>query len=67
MITSNFNKNLNILETKFKDYVTAEGIIRYIEEFETNTAYPRKLKTLIIAEHAVLRFSTKAKNQSLKQ
>lgn len=74
MITSVFDSESNILETEFKNDVDAVDILLYLQEFEVNTFYPRKLKTLVTATDADFKFTIKdlksfnqVKNQSLKQ
>lgn len=74
MIKSAFNRNNNILETEFKNDIDAVDVLLYLQEFEHNSAYPRKLKTLVTATNADFKFSLKdlksfnqVKNQSLKQ
>lgn len=73
MITSIFNNTLNILETEFKDDISADDVLDYITDFKENKVYPRKLKKIIIATNARFNFSFKdlqkfddGKNESIK-
>jgi len=74
MITSNFNDELQILETAFNGVITADDVLDYLTEFKENSNYPRKLKSLTNATHASFKFSfrelssfNKQKNKSLKK
>jgi len=73
MINPTFNKQSNILETKFKSDIYAKDILDYIIAFKDNTSYPRKLKGIIDARDAAFKFSFRdlrsfndAKTESLK-
>lgn len=74
MIHSAYNKELNIVETQFKEEVSMHDIVDYLLAFKDETSYPRQLRTLIDARDATFSFSykalksfNKAKTESLKQ
>lgn len=57
MISSIFNIHTKILETEFKDDITAQQVLDYITAFKENTSYPRKLKSVVDATKANFKFS----------
>ncbi|WP_308991489.1 hypothetical protein QLS71_005595 [Mariniflexile litorale] len=59
MIASTFNYESNILETEFNNDISSKDVIDYISNFKKNTAYPRKLKSIVIATDANFKFSFK--------
>ncbi|KJD35291.1 hypothetical protein PW52_11540 [Tamlana sedimentorum] len=74
MITSEFNEQTNILETELNGEVDAVDVLLYLNEFKSNKALPRKLKTLVTGNRVKFKFSVKdlkdfndVKNQSLQQ
>jgi hypothetical protein len=57
MVTTKFNPNTNILESKFEGNVTLAEIVNYIIETKKNKAYPRKLKILTDSSKATFNFT----------
>ena len=59
MITSKFNTESNILETTFSGDVYAQEMIDFVLSFKDDTSYPRRMKSIIMATEANLKFSFK--------
>lgn len=67
MINSFFNEELKIVETEFKDNISEQEVLEYLNAFTENTSYPRHLKTLADTSLAKFSFSyrsLKAFNQA---
>lgn len=57
MVKSTFNQQTNILESQFKGDVYLNEILDYIKATKANATYPRKLKILTDAQHAIFKFN----------
>lgn len=73
MISTKFNQQTGILETRYIGDITLKQIIDYIEATKNNCTYPRHLKILTDAGQANMLFGHKdidaivsANNESLK-
>ena len=57
MINATFNNQLKILETQFKNDVSLNQLLDFINDTTKNACYPRTLKILADAQHVVFKFS----------
>lgn len=57
MISTSFNQQTNILESKFEGNVTLSEVVNYIIATKENKTYPRKLKILTDSIDAIFNFS----------
>ena len=57
MVTTKFNQQTNILESKFEGNVILSEIVNYIIETKENKSYPRKLKILTDSVDGIFNFT----------
>jgi len=74
MVTAEFDHDTGILNSRFKDFVTLNEIIDYIDSTKLNRSYPRKLKIITDARGADFSFTpddlpkiVEANNSSMEQ